>query len=91
MPMVLTEAMSLGRPFVSTPVGGVPELAREGGMLVAVGDEIGLADRLTELLANPTSRQSNRRARPAIRLETRSIEAIDARLRELYALARVDR
>ncbi len=51
--MVLTEAMSLGRPFVSTPVGGIPELADEGGMLVAVDDEIGLADRLTDLLADP--------------------------------------
>jgi glycosyltransferase involved in cell wall biosynthesis len=31
MPMVLTEAMSLARPFVSTPVGAVPELAAAGG------------------------------------------------------------
>ena len=28
MPMALTEAMSLARPFVSTPVGGIPELAQ---------------------------------------------------------------
>jgi hypothetical protein len=51
MPMILTEAMSLGRPFVSTPVGGIPELAEEGGILVPVGDELALAARLTDLLA----------------------------------------
>jgi glycosyltransferase involved in cell wall biosynthesis len=90
MPMVLTEAMSLGRPFVSTPVGGVPELAGEGGMLVPVGDAIGLADRLTELLADPDlARRIGERGRRFC-LETRSIEVIDARLRELYSAAAAD-
>ena len=87
MPMVLAEAMSLGRPFVSTPVGAIPELADAGGMLVAVEDEIGLADRLTELLANPDlARTIGERGRRFC-LETRSVEVIDARLRELYAAA----
>jgi glycosyltransferase involved in cell wall biosynthesis len=90
MPMVLTEAMSLGRPFVSTPVGGIPELAGEGGMLVPVGDAIGLADRLTDLLADPElARRIGERGRQFC-LETRSIEVIDARLRELYSAAAAD-
>ncbi len=41
-----------GRPFVSTPVGGIPALAAGGGVLVPVGDEAALAD-LTELLGDP--------------------------------------
>jgi hypothetical protein len=87
MPMVLTEAMSLGRPFVSTPVGGIPELASGGGMLVPVDDELALADRLTELLADPElARKIGERGRRFC-LETRSIEVIDARLRKLYAAA----
>jgi glycosyltransferase involved in cell wall biosynthesis len=87
MPMVLAEAMSLGRPFVGTPVGAIPELAGAGGMLVAIDDEIGLADRLTELLANPDlARTIGERGRQFC-LETRSVEVIDARLRELYAAA----
>jgi glycosyltransferase involved in cell wall biosynthesis len=87
MPMVLTEAMSLGRPFVSTPVGGIPELAGAGGMLVSVDDEIGLADRLTDLLADPALARSIGERGRRFCLETRSIEIIDARLRELYSAA----
>lgn len=91
MPMVLTEAMSLGRPFVSTPVGSVPELAAAGGMLVPVGDASALADRLTKLLADPgLARRIGERGRRFC-LETRSFEIIDARLRELYAAAAADK
>jgi len=87
MPMVLAEAMSQGRPFVSTPVGGIPELAEAGGMLVPVGDELALADRLTEMLTDPDlARTIGERGRRFC-LETRSVEVIDARLRELYAAA----
>ena len=91
MPMVLTEAMSLGRPFVSTPVGGIPELAEAGGVLVPVDDELALADRLTELLADPgLARTIGERGRRFC-LETRSIEVIDARLRRLYTAAAAER
>ena len=89
MPMVLTEAMSLGRPFVSTAVGGIPELAGEGGLLVPVEDELALADRLTQLLADPgLARRIGERGRRFC-VQTRSVEVIDARLRELYAAAAV--
>jgi glycosyltransferase involved in cell wall biosynthesis len=87
MPMVLAEAMSLGRPFVSTPVGGIPELADEGGMLVPVGNEHALADRLTQLLADPGLARSIGERGRRFCLETRSVEVIDARLRQLYAAA----
>lgn len=90
MPMVLTEAMSLARPFVATPVGGVSELAATGGLLVPVGDENALADRLTDLLADPAlARAIGERGRQFC-LETRSVEVIDTRLRELYAAATLD-
>jgi len=87
MPMILTEAMSGGRPFVSTRVGGIPELAREGGMLVDVGDEAALARCLAELLADrglarSIGEQSQRYCR-----ETRSVDVIDARLGKLYTAA----
>ena len=91
MPMVLTEAMSVGRPFVSTPVGGIPDLAGAGGVLVAVDDEIDLANRLTDLLSNPgLARTIGERGRRFC-LETRSVEVIDARLRKLYSAQRLPR
>lgn len=91
MPMILTEAMSMARPFVSTPVGGIPELAAEGGMLVPVDDELALADRLTELLADPNlAREIGERGRRFC-LQTCSVEVIAARLRESYLAAAGDR
>jgi glycosyltransferase involved in cell wall biosynthesis len=90
VPMVLLEAMSQGRPFVSTPVGGIRELAEVGGILVPVGDEVRLADRLIELLADPAvARRIGERGRRFCQ-ETRSVEIIDVRLRELYSTITVD-
>lgn len=87
MPMVLTEAMSSGRPFVSTPVGGIPELAREGGVLVPVEDDVALADRLIDFLADPRlARQLGERGRRFCSA-TRSVETVDMQLRELYEAA----
>jgi glycosyltransferase involved in cell wall biosynthesis len=87
MPMILIEAMSMGRPFVSTPVGAIPELAAAGGMLVAIDDHIGLANCLTGLLADPhLAGVMGERGRQFC-IETRSIEIVDARLRELYSAA----
>jgi glycosyltransferase involved in cell wall biosynthesis len=87
MPMVLAEAMSLGRPFVSTPVGGIPELAGAGGILVPVDDDVALANRLTELLSDPDlARSIGERGRRFCQ-QTLSVEVIGARLRELYSAA----
>ncbi|MGQ0744943.1 MAG: glycosyltransferase family 4 protein [Acidimicrobiales bacterium] len=54
-PLALTEAMHLGRPVVSTPVGLAPELVIDGqtGLLVPVGDEVAMARALAWMLANP--------------------------------------
>lgn len=40
LPVVLMEAMALGRPVISTAIAGIPELVREGetGWLVSAGD-----------------------------------------------------
>lgn len=88
LPMILSEAMSAGRPFVATPVGGVPDLlACGGGVPVAIGDHRALADRLTELLSDPAlARAMGERGREYCK-RTQSVEVIDARLRMLYAAA----
>jgi glycosyltransferase involved in cell wall biosynthesis len=87
MPMVLAEAMSLGRPFISTPVGAIPELAVHGGILVPVEDHDRLAHHLTELLANPHLAREIGESGRRYCTQTRSIELLDSRWRELYEAA----
>jgi glycosyltransferase involved in cell wall biosynthesis len=53
-PLVLAEAMELGRPVVSTPVGFAPELVEDGvtGRLVPIGDAGALAGAIEAMLAD---------------------------------------
>jgi len=60
------EAMSCGVPVVATAVGGVPEVIRDGvtGLLAAVDDPAGYAERIRELLFDrPRARAMGRAAR----------------------------
>jgi glycosyltransferase involved in cell wall biosynthesis len=54
-PLVLAEAMELGRPVVTTPVGFAPELVEDGvtGRVVPVGDAAALGAALRATLADP--------------------------------------
>jgi len=45
-PLVVTEALALGTPVIGTPVGAVPTLVSEAGIIVPVGDPVALADAL---------------------------------------------
>ncbi len=88
MPMFLTEAMSAGRPFVSTPVGGIPQLADHGGGLLAeVGDHVALAQHIVGLLADPAAATTIGDKGRLFCIQTRSVEVLDARFAELYAAA----
>jgi glycosyltransferase involved in cell wall biosynthesis len=84
MPMILTEALAAGRPFVSTPVGGIPQLARAGGKLVPVGDAPALAAALIELLESCERAAVLGEEGRAYCASTRSSEVIDRRLRQMY-------
>jgi glycosyltransferase involved in cell wall biosynthesis len=57
LPVVIMEALALGRPVVSTYVAGIPELVQPGvnGWLVPAGNAAALADALAEALAVPAS------------------------------------
>jgi glycosyltransferase involved in cell wall biosynthesis len=86
MPMILSEAMGAARPFVSTPVGAIPELSA-GGVLVPVGDAGALAESLVALLADPQlALLIGDRGREHCEA-TRSPGVIDTRLRALYGRA----
>lgn len=55
MPVVIMEAMALGRPVISTYIAGIPELVQPGitGWLVPSSDEAALAAAMREVLAAP--------------------------------------
>jgi glycosyltransferase involved in cell wall biosynthesis len=86
LPMILAEAMAAGRPFVSTPTGGIISLAG-CGLIVPVEDHAALADALIALLADPGHAQSLGMAGQTRCRETMSPEAIGVRLRQLYSLS----
>lgn len=56
LPVVLMEALALGRPVISTFVAGIPELVRPGvnGWLVPAGSVTALTDTIREALAAST-------------------------------------
>jgi glycosyltransferase involved in cell wall biosynthesis len=86
LPMILAEASAAGRPFVSTPVGGIPSIS-SGGVLVPVGDHEALADALTDFLASPEHARAAGAKGQRLCRERMGFAAIDACLRRLYASA----
>ncbi|NCB26148.1 MAG: colanic acid biosynthesis glycosyltransferase WcaL [Bacteroidia bacterium] len=55
LPVVIMEAMAMGRPVISTFVAGIPELVRDGvnGWLVPAGDVDALVDAIVKLTDTP--------------------------------------
>ena len=69
-PVVLAQAMAMGKPVVATRVAGIPWMIEDGrtGYLVEVGDTDGFADRLEELLLDePKRREMGQVAREVAR------------------------
>jgi glycosyltransferase involved in cell wall biosynthesis len=88
LPHSAVEALSLGVPVVSTAVGGVPEVVRDGqnGLLVPPGDPEALAVALRRVLEEPGLRERLAAAtRPSV--EAISSDAIYSRLEALLVAA----
>lgn len=59
LPASICEAMLAARPIIATPVGGIPEILKDGvtGYVAPVGDPRALARRLHRLAMDPTERE----------------------------------
>jgi glycosyltransferase involved in cell wall biosynthesis len=84
MPMILTEALAAGRPFISTPVGGTEELAPCKEMIVPVEDATALADAMELFLADPDAAQRVGNRCQQFCIETRGPTIISTALRDFY-------
>ena len=85
-PLVLVEAMLLGRPVVATPVGFVRDLVTDGetGRLVPVGDAAALAGALGDVLTDPTSARAMAEAGRRRAAERHSVPAMAAATEAVY-------
>ncbi len=86
LPIGLLEAMAAGLPTIATPVGGIPDLIRDGenGILVPVGDVDGLARAIRSLAGDPALRRRlGTRGQASVR-DGFDIALISRKLKGLY-------
>ncbi len=88
LPVVIMEALALGRPVISTYIAGIPELVEPGvsGWLVPAGSVADLAAAVREVLAAPVAELGRLGAAGAERVGRRHSALIEARkLQALFA------
>jgi glycosyltransferase involved in cell wall biosynthesis len=87
-PMIVLEALRAGVPVVASRIGGIPELVEDGmtGILVPPGDAEALARAIRRCLNNEELRRHARERGPAVVSERFSLDAMVARLENLYAI-----
>lgn len=86
MPMSILDAMSYGMPIVSTLVGSIPEVVREGqnGYLFIPGDTDGMAKALVNILQDDNLRKQLGRASADIVAAEYSLDKHVEKLEEIY-------
>ena len=86
LPTVIAEAMASGLPVVSTRLAGIPEMVEDGstGLLCEPGDELGLADALARMAAEPETRAAFGAAGMALAAQRFALEVTAAQLLDLF-------
>jgi glycosyltransferase involved in cell wall biosynthesis len=84
-PLSLLEGMAMGLPVVTTPVGGIPEIVKDGvnGYLVSPKDVEMLAERILTLVKEPGKRQRMGEANARLYREQLSAHKVVARIHTL--------
>ena len=87
LPVVIMEAMALGRPVISTYVAGIPELVESGknGWLVPASDEVALAEAMRAALEASECQLANMGAAGRLRVNERHDSLKEAaKLKKLF-------
>ena len=86
-PMAVLDAWAYGIPVVTTPVGGIPDIVKDGvnGLLFTPGDVDVLANHLNRLIENGDLRAKLSQESSLLVSSTFSIECIANQLSDLYA------
>jgi glycosyltransferase involved in cell wall biosynthesis len=86
-PNVILEAMSSCLPIITTPVGAIPEVLREGVncLYIQPGDVEALEEKIVYLLHNPEIGRRMGEANQKLALEKYDIEKIGEELERIYA------
>ena len=87
VPITLLEAMGAGIAVVTTPVGGIPDIVKDGvnGILVQPGDVTSIAESLIRLLTDAHLRGRLTDAGRRTVEKTNALPLVDENLRRLYA------
>jgi glycosyltransferase involved in cell wall biosynthesis len=86
LPNALLEAMAMGKPIVTTEVGGIPEIVKNGfnGLLVPPRDTVSLSKAIKELISNDQlAAKLGQAARDLVR-DNLSIKAIAQKWQSIY-------
>lgn len=85
-PMAVLDAWTYGLPCVMTPVGGIPDLVKEGeqGLLFPVGDSVKMAEALDQMMENEKLREHIVSQTDKLVATTLNINAICCRLDCIY-------
>ena len=85
-PIAIIEAMASGVPVVSTTIGAVPDLVRDGvdGRVVEPGDVEALADALEDLISDPETRMRMSASIRSRAVAEHSLRSLAAQMDGLY-------
>jgi glycosyltransferase involved in cell wall biosynthesis len=86
LPMAIIEAMANALPVVSTPVGSIPDMVRDGetGLLVPAGNPAALSDALLKLLQSPELRAKIGTAARQLYLRDLTVSSMCDRLETIF-------